>query len=560
MDSPPRTKSKALEVNLADTRVDVAIDPSYAVVLEVMSEYYGLTEGVDDLPARAVPPVSQLALHRRGGPQVRAGVHPPLPEARPGSGGGAGHDRHPSVGPERRARGRHAVGRGRHPAAGPARPGRVGRRRRRPALPAGRPRRVRAPGPGGRGGLRVRRPQLLLRVGSGAGGARGARRPRGRRCASTGWSPASWSAPTPSGRREPDPQPRFDREAAEFGPSRRVGRPLRRTSPTPASPSDASSWRRILAGRPPRRRGDGRAAAGAARVSRGRRGLQGHPAEIVRARQHPRPGASPQTGLPLPDDERSRPRAAARGHAAGDQPDADLDHRQRSLPRRAAPHPQDLLHPQRARAGLPRNRPELRPQHGAGRPAHGRPRPRQLFYRRPDRLRFPVAHGPGGGRRVAHPGQQRPPAERAHLAGADQAQPEALDPPAVGARHPPGRGRRPHPGQRPVPAGRHGAAQQPRRARVSPRQAARAPVPGVLQRHRGGGAPAGGLHPDRRPLPPRGHPHPLPAQAEPRREQLPDPPLHGGRVPVLAGPREGGAGAVRAALDLPPDRFARSRT
>ena len=46
MDSPPRTKSKALEVNLADTRVDVAIDPSYAVVLEVMSEYYGLTEGV----------------------------------------------------------------------------------------------------------------------------------------------------------------------------------------------------------------------------------------------------------------------------------------------------------------------------------------------------------------------------------------------------------------------------------------------------------------------------------------------------------------------------------
>ena len=46
MDTHPRTRSKALEVNLADTRVDVAIDPSYAVVLEVMSEYYGLTEGV----------------------------------------------------------------------------------------------------------------------------------------------------------------------------------------------------------------------------------------------------------------------------------------------------------------------------------------------------------------------------------------------------------------------------------------------------------------------------------------------------------------------------------
>jgi pyruvate, orthophosphate dikinase len=46
VDSFPRTKSKALEVNLADYHVDVAIDPAYAVVQEVMREYYGLTDGV----------------------------------------------------------------------------------------------------------------------------------------------------------------------------------------------------------------------------------------------------------------------------------------------------------------------------------------------------------------------------------------------------------------------------------------------------------------------------------------------------------------------------------
>jgi pyruvate,orthophosphate dikinase len=46
VDSPLRTRSKALEANLADYHVDVAIDPSGAVVLEVMSEYFGLAEGV----------------------------------------------------------------------------------------------------------------------------------------------------------------------------------------------------------------------------------------------------------------------------------------------------------------------------------------------------------------------------------------------------------------------------------------------------------------------------------------------------------------------------------
>ncbi|MBI9086362.1 MAG: pyruvate, phosphate dikinase [Desulfobacterales bacterium] len=39
-------KSKALEVNLASYHVDVAIDPKYVVILEVMSRYYGLTEGL----------------------------------------------------------------------------------------------------------------------------------------------------------------------------------------------------------------------------------------------------------------------------------------------------------------------------------------------------------------------------------------------------------------------------------------------------------------------------------------------------------------------------------
>jgi pyruvate,orthophosphate dikinase len=42
MDSAPKVKSKALEVNLADYYVDVAVDPKYAVLQEVMSNYYGL--------------------------------------------------------------------------------------------------------------------------------------------------------------------------------------------------------------------------------------------------------------------------------------------------------------------------------------------------------------------------------------------------------------------------------------------------------------------------------------------------------------------------------------
>jgi pyruvate, orthophosphate dikinase len=46
VDSHLRTKSKALEINLADYHVDVAIDASFGVILEVMGEYYGLTEGV----------------------------------------------------------------------------------------------------------------------------------------------------------------------------------------------------------------------------------------------------------------------------------------------------------------------------------------------------------------------------------------------------------------------------------------------------------------------------------------------------------------------------------
>ena len=40
-------KSKALEVNLADYHVDVDIDPKYATLQEVMSKYYGLTEGLN---------------------------------------------------------------------------------------------------------------------------------------------------------------------------------------------------------------------------------------------------------------------------------------------------------------------------------------------------------------------------------------------------------------------------------------------------------------------------------------------------------------------------------
>ena len=39
-------KSRALEVNLARTQVEVAIDPRYACLQEVMSRYFGLMEGL----------------------------------------------------------------------------------------------------------------------------------------------------------------------------------------------------------------------------------------------------------------------------------------------------------------------------------------------------------------------------------------------------------------------------------------------------------------------------------------------------------------------------------
>ena len=42
-----KIKSKALEVNLADYHVDVAVDEKYAVLQEVMSKYYGLMEGLN---------------------------------------------------------------------------------------------------------------------------------------------------------------------------------------------------------------------------------------------------------------------------------------------------------------------------------------------------------------------------------------------------------------------------------------------------------------------------------------------------------------------------------
>ena len=41
-----KVKSKALEINLADYHVDVAIDEKYAILQEVMSKYYGLLEGL----------------------------------------------------------------------------------------------------------------------------------------------------------------------------------------------------------------------------------------------------------------------------------------------------------------------------------------------------------------------------------------------------------------------------------------------------------------------------------------------------------------------------------
>jgi pyruvate,orthophosphate dikinase len=47
MDSAPKPKSRALEVNLADYHVDVAVDPKYAVLQDVMSKYYGLMEGLN---------------------------------------------------------------------------------------------------------------------------------------------------------------------------------------------------------------------------------------------------------------------------------------------------------------------------------------------------------------------------------------------------------------------------------------------------------------------------------------------------------------------------------
>ena len=44
-----KVKSKALEINLADYHVDVAIDEKYSILQEVLSKYYGLTEGLNTL-------------------------------------------------------------------------------------------------------------------------------------------------------------------------------------------------------------------------------------------------------------------------------------------------------------------------------------------------------------------------------------------------------------------------------------------------------------------------------------------------------------------------------
>ena len=44
-----KVKSKALEVNLADYHVDVAIDEKYSTLQEVMSQYYGLMDGLNTL-------------------------------------------------------------------------------------------------------------------------------------------------------------------------------------------------------------------------------------------------------------------------------------------------------------------------------------------------------------------------------------------------------------------------------------------------------------------------------------------------------------------------------
>ena len=42
-----KVKSKALEVNLADYHVEVAVDPKYAVLQDTMARYFGLTEGLN---------------------------------------------------------------------------------------------------------------------------------------------------------------------------------------------------------------------------------------------------------------------------------------------------------------------------------------------------------------------------------------------------------------------------------------------------------------------------------------------------------------------------------
>lgn len=42
-----KIKSKALEVNIADYHIDVAIDTKYSVLQEVMSKYYGLMDGLN---------------------------------------------------------------------------------------------------------------------------------------------------------------------------------------------------------------------------------------------------------------------------------------------------------------------------------------------------------------------------------------------------------------------------------------------------------------------------------------------------------------------------------
>jgi len=42
-----KLKSKALEVNLADYHVDVAIDAKYSILQEVMSKYFGLMDSLN---------------------------------------------------------------------------------------------------------------------------------------------------------------------------------------------------------------------------------------------------------------------------------------------------------------------------------------------------------------------------------------------------------------------------------------------------------------------------------------------------------------------------------